>query len=160
MRRSFTIVFLTALLFGGLAPRQLQAQNTSLAPLITTVAGNGIPGYSGDNGPATSAQLLSPVGLAMDTAGNPYIGEMGSNRVRKVDTSGIITTVAGNGNWGYRGDNSLATSAALRSPRGIAVDSAGNIYIADSANYRIRKVDATTGVITTVEDVSTEVWDD
>jgi NHL repeat. len=97
--------------------------------LIITVAGNGYAGYSGDNGPATSAELYYPYGVAVDSSGNLYIAD--NNRIRKVDTSGIITTVVGNGIGGYSGDNGPATSAELYGPSGVAVDSSGNIYIAD-----------------------------
>jgi uncharacterized protein (TIGR03437 family) len=115
--------------------------------VITTVAGNGTQGYGGDSGPATSAELAYPQGVAVDSAGNVYIADSSNNRIRKV-TNGVIATVAGNGTAGFSGDNGPATSAELRGPRGVAVDSAGNIYIADSNNNRIRKV--TNGVITTV----------
>jgi trimeric autotransporter adhesin len=115
--------------------------------VITTVAGNGSSGFSGDNGPATSAQLSGPVGIALDSAGNLYIADSNNNRIRKV-SNGVITTVAGNGSPGFSGDNGPATSAQLRSPAGIALDSAGNLYIADSNNNRIREV--SNGVITTV----------
>jgi sugar lactone lactonase YvrE len=111
------------------------------------VAGNGTPGFSGDNGPATSAQLYGPDGIAVDSAGNLYIADSVNNRIRKV-SNGIITTVAGNGTAGFSGDNGPATSAQLYSPSGLAVDSAGNLYFADGANYRIREV--SNGVITTV----------
>jgi len=114
--------------------------------VITTVAGNGIQGHSGDNGPATSAQLYYPSGVAVDSAGNLYIADYNNSRIRKV-SNGVISTVAGNGTWGYSGDNGPATSAQLYYPRGVAVDSAGNLYIADASN-RIRKV--SNGVITTV----------
>src|SRR5450759_2275213 len=115
--------------------------------LIAVVAGNGTSGFSGDNGPATSAQLNVPYGVAVDSAGNLYIADTGNNRVRKV-ASGMVTTVAGNGTPGFSGDNGPATSAQLNVPYGVAVDSAGNLYIADSGNIRIRKV--ANGTITTV----------
>jgi sugar lactone lactonase YvrE len=115
--------------------------------VITTAAGNGTLGFSGDNGPATSAQLASPQGVAVDSAGTLYIADFNNYRVRKV-SNGIITTVAGNGVWGFSGDNGPATSAQLSGPWGIAVDSAGNLYVADTMNNRIRKVSG--GVITTV----------
>lgn len=117
--------------------------------IITTVAGGAPCCNLGDGGPATDAYLSSPEGVAVDAKGNLYIGDSGDNRIRKVDASGTITTVAGNGNSGYGGDGGAATSAVLSAPSGVAVDSAGNLYIADSANNRIRKVD-TSGVISTV----------
>jgi sugar lactone lactonase YvrE len=120
--------------------------------VITTVAGNGITGFSGDNGPATGAQLGYPTGVAVDAAGNLYIAESengSNNHIRKV-SNGVITTVAGNGTGGFSGDNGLATSAQLFFPNSVAVDAAGNLYIADSENNRIRKVTNGSGVITTV----------
>jgi uncharacterized protein YjiK len=116
--------------------------------MIATAAGNGISGYSGDGGPAAGAQLSAPDAVAVDAFGNVYICDSGNARVRKVDTSGNITTVAGNGSAGYSGDGNPATSAQLNQPRGVAADSAGNLYIADSDNYCIRKVDSL-GTITT-----------
>jgi sugar lactone lactonase YvrE len=113
---------------------------------ITTVAGNGTPGHSGDNGPATSAQMGRPRGVAVDASGNLYIVD-DSNFVRKV-ANGVITTIAGTGNSDFKGDNGPATSAAFWSPGGIAVDAAGNLYIADTTNNRIRRI--SNGVITTV----------
>jgi len=121
--------------------------------IITTIAGTGNNGYSGDNGPATSAELYYPFDIAVDGNGNIYIADAFNSRIRKVDTNGIITTVAGDGNDGYSGDNGPATSAELNDPRGVAVDSNGNIYIADTDNNRIRKVD-TNGIITTVAGIS------
>jgi sugar lactone lactonase YvrE len=119
--------------------------------IISTIAGDGMSGYSGDNGPATSATLNYPLGIAFDGAGNLYMADQWSSRIRKVDIStGIITTVAGSAASGYSGDNAAATAASLNVPKGVALDAAGNIYIADSSNHRIRKVDAVTGVITTV----------
>jgi sugar lactone lactonase YvrE len=129
--------------------------------IITTVAGNGYGagtgqgGYSGDGGPAISAELSKPVGVALDGAGNLYIAEYSNQRIRKVTPSGIITTVAGNGygagtgQGGYSGDGGPATSAELSSPSGVVVDGAGNLYIVDEANSRIRKV-TPGGIITTV----------
>jgi sugar lactone lactonase YvrE len=115
--------------------------------VVATVAGNGIYGYSGDNGPATSAQLYAPDGIAVDGAGNLYIADIGNYRIRKV-SNGVITTVAGNGTYGYDGDNGPAAHAQLGTPSGVAVDAAGNLYIADYMSQRIRKV--SNGVITTV----------
>jgi sugar lactone lactonase YvrE len=124
---------------------------TASTGIITTVAGNGTAGYSGDGGPATSAELDTPFGVAVDASGNLYIVDVNNDRIRKVTAStGIITTVAGNGTFGYSGDGGAAISAELYTPLGVAVDASGNIYIADSGNNRIRKVTASTGVITTV----------
>ena len=118
------------------------------AGIITTIAGIGRQGFSGDGGPATSAALSEPQGVAIDSAGNIYIADFGNARVRRINTAGIISTVAGNGNSVYSGDGGPATSAAL-TPAGISVDAAGNLYIADSGNGRIRKV-SPAGIITTV----------
>jgi sugar lactone lactonase YvrE len=117
--------------------------------IITTVAGSGTPGYSGDNGPATAAMLNQPYDVAVDAAGNLYIADASNNRIRKVSPGGIITTVAGSGTAGYSGDNGPATAAMLNWPAGVAVDATGNLYIADRSNQRIRKVDPG-GIITTV----------
>jgi sugar lactone lactonase YvrE len=115
--------------------------------VITTVAGTGTPGFNGDYGPATSAQLNYPYGIAVDSVGNIYIADTGNNRIRKV-ANGVITTVAGNGTGGFSGDNGQATSAQLAAPYSVAVDTAGNLYIADNGNNRVREVSH--GVITTV----------
>ncbi len=115
---------------------------------ITTVAGGGTGG-SGDGGPAVNAQLIEPFGVAVDGAGNLYIAEFGASRIRKVSSNGVLTTVAGNGVTGYRGDGGPATDAALHSPWGVAVDASGNLYIADTDNNVIRKVSGG-GIITTV----------
>ncbi|MFA4828189.1 MAG: RHS repeat-associated core domain-containing protein [Thermodesulfovibrionales bacterium] len=123
--------------------------NKNNVRIITTVAGNGQNDFSGDGGTAIQASLKWPYEVVVDNAGNIYIVDTSNNRIRKVDTSGIITTVAGNGQWGHSGDNGFATQASLRTPSGIAVDNAGNIYIADTYNHRIKKVDAS-GIITTV----------
>jgi RHS repeat-associated protein len=117
--------------------------------IITTVAGDGTRDYSGDGGPAAQAKLDYPWGVAVDASGNIYIADSFNNCIRKVDTSGIITTVAGDGTWGYSGDGGPAAQAKLRHPWGVAVDASGNIYIADTTNHCIRKVD-TSGIITTV----------
>ncbi len=119
------------------------------ADTITTVAGNGTFGFSGDVGPATSASLHNPSGVFVDGSGIIYIADRQNQRIRKVDTSGVITTVAGNGTAGFSGDVGPATDASLNEPSGVFVDGSGNIYIADLNNHRIRKVD-TSGVITTV----------
>ena len=133
--------------------------------IITTVVGDccafngeGLQGYNGDGIPAVGAELFFPESVATDTSGNLYIADFGNNRIREVNVAtGIITTVAGNGfgggtlgGGGYNGDNILATSAELFAPVAVALDSAGNLYIADFSNLRIRKVTAATGIITTV----------
>ena len=118
---------------------------------LTLVAGNNTSGYSGDGGPATNAQMETICGIALDAAGDVYIADCGSEVIRRVDAStGTITTVAGNGSGGYTGDGGPATSAALNSPHGLVVDGAGNLYIADTLNSVIRRVAASTGVISTV----------
>jgi trimeric autotransporter adhesin len=116
---------------------------------ITTVAGNGSGGYSGDGGPAINAGIYAPNGLAIDGAGNIYVVDNGDGRVRMIATTGIITTIAGNGSGGYSGDGGPATSAQLSNPEDIAMDGSGNLYISDWGNFRIRKVSAA-GIITTV----------
>lgn len=119
--------------------------------IITTVAGNGNLGFSGDGGPATQASLAYPTGVALDSGGNLYFTAPDDNRIRRVDAAtGIISTVAGNGSYGFTGDGGLAIVASLCSPRGITVDSSGNLYVGDTYNQRIRRVDAATHIITTV----------
>ncbi len=112
------------------------------------LAGTGSGAYGGDGWAATAANLYHPLQLALDGAGNLIFADAGNNRVRKIDTSGIITTVAGKGVAGFTGDGGMATGANLNNPTGVAVDLAGNIYIADAGNNRIRKV-STTGLIST-----------
>ena len=119
--------------------------------IISTVAGTGAAGYTGDGGLATSAKLSGPTGLAFDATGNMYIAESGNSVIRMVlQSTGIISTVAGTGEYGYTGDGGLATLATLSYPHGIAIDSSGNLYIADSINHRIRMVLKSTGIISTV----------
>ena len=118
--------------------------------IITTIAGNGTMGYSGDNGDATQAQIHKVTDIAVDAFGNVYFTS-GDNRVRSVDAfTGKISLVAGTGVNGYAGDGGDATQAQLKSPFGVSVDPYGDIYIADFANARVRKVEACSGVITTV----------
>jgi sugar lactone lactonase YvrE len=116
---------------------------------ITTVAGTGVVGLFGDSGPAVSAQLNGPTGVAVDGLGNTYIADAGNNRIRRVDASGTITTLAGTGVYGYSGDSGPATGARLARPESVAVDGLGNTYIADRDNSRVRRVDAS-GTISTV----------
>ncbi len=118
--------------------------------VITTVAGNGMAGYDGDGGSADAAQLRFPADIALDAAGNLYIADTNNHRVRKVDALGTITTVAGNGMEGYGSDGGPAREAQLKTPRGVAVDAAGNLYIADTGNHRVRAVDAATQTIDTI----------
>ncbi|HEY3128875.1 MAG TPA: hypothetical protein VGL91_05415 [Acidobacteriota bacterium] len=117
--------------------------------IITTVAGSGVPGFSGDGGPALAARLNSPRSVLLDARGTLYIVDSGNRRVRKVDTTGVISTVAGNGAEGFSGDNGPATQAAIGSPRALAFDLAGNLFISNAGGGRIRRVDST-GIITTV----------
>jgi hypothetical protein len=115
---------------------------------ISTIAGNGSFGYLGDGGPATDAELSSPCAICVDKFGNVFFADFGNQTIRKINSSGIISTVAGNGMIGNFGNGGLATEAMLNSPTGVSVDNAGNIYIADMGNSCIRKVDAA-GIITT-----------
>jgi PKD repeat protein len=115
--------------------------------IITTIAGTGVAGYSGDGGQATSALLNFPHGVTVDAQGNVFIVDTDNHRVRKVDSAGNITTVAGNGTAGFAGDGGQATSAELNFPRQVAVDAQENLYIADTDNHRVRKVSG--GIITT-----------
>ncbi|GHB80624.1 hypothetical protein GCM10010347_59060 [Streptomyces cirratus] len=117
-------------------------EGEDLAPEITTVAGTGDAGASGDDGPAVAARLDRPYGLAMDSTGTLYFSDYNNHRVRRVTTDGRIRTVAGTGTAGFGGDRGPALSARLDGPREVAVDRAGNLYIADSENHRIRKVTA------------------
>lgn len=114
---------------------------------ITTIAGGG--NVVGDGGPGTSAQLVIPSGVAVDASGNVYIADVDDHRVRKVDPSGIITTIAGDGTPGSTGDGGPAAWARLYGPHGVHVDAAGNIYIADTRNHRVRKIN-TNGIISTI----------
>jgi hypothetical protein len=127
---------------GGVTVRKVNPHGT-----ITTVAGTGEEGYSGDGGPATKAQLNFPFAVAVDQEGNLYISDESNLRIRKVDKDGIITTIAGTGEEGYSGDGGPATSAKLTDTGGIAFDAGGNLYLADYT--RVRKIDPS-GTITTV----------
>jgi sugar lactone lactonase YvrE len=127
---------------GGHTVRKVNPHGT-----ITTVAGTGEPGFSGDGGPATKARLNVPFAVAVDREGNLYITDEGNYRIRKVDKDGIITTFAGTGEDRHSGDGGPATSAQLRDPGGIAFDARGNLYVADYTS--VRKIDPS-GTITTV----------
>ncbi len=122
---------------------------------ITTIAGNGIDGFSGDGGFATTASMSFPLGLARDQFGNLYFADGNNNRVRKITPGGIISTVVGDGVGHFAGDGGPAISASLNIPSDVAIDFAGNLYIADSGNNRVRKVD-TSGAISTVAGTGTD----
>ncbi|MCD6018417.1 MAG: hypothetical protein K0S53_1538 [Bacteroidetes bacterium] len=138
---SFRLTYLFILLFISFASYHAQ--------IITTFAGNGIQGFGGDGGLCTSATLSGPRNAAFDATGNIYIGDYLNRRIRKVNSSGIISTIAGTGVIGYSGDGGLAINAQLYSPSDIAVDASGNIYFTDTWNYVIRKIDPS-GIITTI----------
>jgi uncharacterized protein (TIGR03437 family) len=122
---------------------------TASTGIITTVAGIGVHSFSGDGGPATSASFYFPRGIAVDLAGNIYVGDTGNFRIRKIDTNGIITTIAGIGLLGYSGDGGLAVNAQINNVGGLVVDPAGNLIFADGSNNRIRKI-APNGIISTI----------
>ena len=144
------LLLLTALAGGLLHPLGARAQYS-----VTTLAGASTAGFSGDGGAATSAQLRSPYGTAVDAAGNLFIADAFNQRIRRVDAAtGVISTVAGTGTSGFSGDGGAATSAQFNNPVGVAVDAAGNLFIADRSNQRIRKVTAA-GVISTVAGTGT-----
>ena len=118
------------------------------AGMITTYAGTGRRGYSGDGGAASEAQLSSPCGVAADASGRLHVADSGNHRVRRIDSAGVITTYAGTGRQGYSGDSGAATEAQLSSPYGVEVDTSGNVYVADRNNHRVRRIDPA-GTITT-----------
>jgi sugar lactone lactonase YvrE len=128
--------------------RRIRKVDTS--GIITTIAGTGTEGFFGDGGPATSALLHRAVDLAIDPGGDIFIVDNVDNRIRKISTSGIITTVAGTGVAGFSGDGGPATAATFDVPDGVAIDGAGNLYIADARNHRIREIRASDGLIFTV----------
>ena len=118
--------------------------------IITTIAGTGTAGYTGDGIMATTAELYQPATVVVDNAGNIYIADVNNQRVRKINTSGIISTIAGTGTAGYNGDGIMATSAKLHNPNTIALDTSGNIYISDYYNNEVRKVTVSTGIISAI----------
>jgi len=132
-----------------------RVRRVDVSGIITTIAGSGSAGFSGDGGAATNAQLNYPSGLAVDGGGNLFIADRGNNRIRMVGTDAKIATVAGNGWHGVIGDGNTASLAMLDSPRGLAIDAAGNLYISDTLDDRIRKVDAD-GIITTVAGIGND----
>ena len=117
--------------------------------VITTFAGTGERGFGGDGGPATEALFDAPAGVAVDRAGQVYVADSWNHRVRRIDRGGTITTLAGTGRWGYGGDGGPAARARLAYPASVAVDAAGNVYVADSWNHRVRRIDSS-GVISTL----------
>jgi len=125
-----------------------RVRKVSVSGVISTVAGGGALSFSGAGGPATSVWLTGPAGVAVDASGNMFIPDSNNNMVFKVSAAGIITFFAGNGYAGFSGDGGPATSALLYDPRGVAVDSSGNVFILDAANQRIRRVSAN-GIIST-----------
>ncbi len=130
------------------AIRVVKGNNDGSNGIITTFAGGAAAGFAGDGGPASGALFNNPQALAIDAAGNLYVADTFNFRIRKISTTGVITTVAGNGSYGFSGDGGAATKAQLLSPTGVAVDKNGNIFIADV--NRIRKVSATDGTISTI----------
>jgi sugar lactone lactonase YvrE len=135
----------------NLVPNMAREQQTMPAHIITTAVGTGEKGFAGDGGPADKALLNGPFDVVFDAAGNLFFSDTFNNRIRRVDAkTGVISTVAGNGDKGYSGDGGPATAAALNEPYGVVIDRAGNLYIADRLNRRVRRIDAATGIITTV----------
>ncbi len=129
---------------------------TADAQIINTVAGNGFMGYNGDGMAATVSALNNPKGVAFDIFGNMYIADSLNHRIRRITTAGTISTFAGTGAAGYSGDGGPATAAMLNQPGAMAFDSTGNMIIADSQNRRIRKIHASSGIITTIAGTGTE----
>lgn len=140
--------------FGDVLNRRVRKITVSTG-IITTIAGNGSMGYSGDGGSATNARFHYPTGLLIDNAGNLLVSDIGTHTVRKITAAGIVSTIVGIGSAGYSGDNGSATNALLNQPAEIAMDSRDNLFIADHLNNVVRKIDAISGVITTVAGTGT-----
>lgn len=117
---------------------------------ITVLAGTGAPGWSGDGGPATQAQLAAPEWVEYDADGNLYLADRGNHRIRKIDRQGIITHIAGTGELATSAEGGRAAASALTNPFGLTLDRLGNVFVFDTEAHRIRRIDARTGVITTV----------
>ncbi len=128
---------------------ETQIRKITTSGIISTIAGNGTSGFSGDGGPATAAVIGSVGGIAIDSMGNIYFGDKTNIRIRKINTAGIISTIAGTGISGYSGDGGPATSATFILPTGVSLDRNDNLYIADAGDYRIRKIN-NSGIISTV----------
>ena len=128
---------------------------TASSGTITTIAGNGLPGFAGDNDVATMAKISAVHGIAADSAGIVYISDTGNNRIRKIDAKGIITTFAGGAYFGFNGDGGAAAKADMAFPAGLALDSSGNLFVADYGNHTVRKI-TSAGIISTV--AGTGVW--
>jgi sugar lactone lactonase YvrE len=139
---------------GGLLIADVQDQRVRRLELasgvISTFAGSGVMEFSGDGGPASRAGIFGARAVCVDGKGNTFICERGGHRIRKVDSSGIITTIAGTGEKGYSGDGGPALGATFNGPKAIRCDSDGNVFVVDTENHAIRKVDAASGVVTTV----------
>src|ERR1700722_15368910 len=125
--------------------------NAAKAQTISTYAGNGTGGYSGDGGQATAAEIDLAYGIYVDNSGNLFLSDWGNHRERKITKStGIITTIVGNGGYNYSGDGGQAAAAEIHSPYGIALDASGNVYINDEVDDRIRKITVSTGIINSI----------
>jgi sugar lactone lactonase YvrE len=125
------------------------------AGIVTTIAGTGVWGFSGDGGPALSATFQDPAYLVLDSSGNLYVTDSVNNRIRKITPGGVISTYAGTGTYGYSGDGGPATSATFRNPFGMAIDPSGNIYVADMENHVVREIN-TSGIVSTVAGTGTD----
>jgi sugar lactone lactonase YvrE len=128
---------------------QTVSKVTASTGIISTICGTGIAGYSGDGGLASAAKVQTPLGICGDSSGNLYFADASNERIRKIDTKGIITTIIGTGSDAYSGDGGPGTSARVSVPRDLAMDIFGNMYIADFGNYVVRKYVMATGIIST-----------